>query len=79
MLDAKLIGVFKGFSEKTQRDWHSIEAIVRTTTGGSKVLKEFCTVEVYNVCCNLSSLSDVKLACGYTDSGKITICNAKVV
>ena len=79
MFNAKFISCNSGVSAKTGKEWYQVELIAETVEGGNKVLQAFCTVNAYNNCVGVPSMSDIKVACGVTPGGYITVNAIKVV
>lgn len=79
MFNAKYITSNKGVSAKTGREWYQVELIAETVEGGCKVVKAFCTANAYNNCVNIPAMSDIKVACGVTSNGYLTVNAIKEV
>lgn len=79
MFNAKFISCNSGLSSKTGKEWYQVEFIAETVEGGNKVVQAFCTANAYNNCVGIQSMSDIKVLCGVTPSGHITVNAVKVV
>lgn len=79
MFNAKFICCNSGVSSKTGKEWYQVELIAETVEGGNKVVQAFCTANAFNNCVGVPSMADIKVACGVTPGGYITVNAIKVV
>lgn len=73
MFNAKYISRNSGTSSKTGNQWYQLELIATTVDGGAKVLQQFCTATAFEGSMALRPMQNVKVACGVTNNGYLTI------
>lgn len=73
MFTGEYISSRSGVSSKNGTAWYQLELIADTLSGGAKILQVFCSENAYNQCVGLRARQRVKVACGVTDSGHITV------
>lgn len=66
-----------GTSAKSGKEWFQLELIADTVEGGKKVLQTFCTKSAYLSCEGIEEMAPVRVSCGVTSSGYLTVCNVK--
>lgn len=79
MFNGKFISCNKGVSSKSGKEWYQVELIAETVEGGNKVLQAFCTATAYNMCTGLKSMEDIRIICGVSPNGYLTINGIKGV
>lgn len=77
MFLAKFISRNSGISSKTGNPYYQVELIASTLDNGAKVLKAFCSETAYESAAAFSPMDDVKVACGVTSSGHLTVAGIK--
>lgn len=77
MFGAIYISRNRGTSAKSGKDWFQLELIADTVDGGKKVLQTFCTESAYFSCDGIEEMATVRVGCGVSASGYLTVCNVK--
>lgn len=77
MFMAKFISRNSGVSSKTGNPWYQLELIATTVDNGAKVLQTFCTATAYNAAAEMQPMQPVRVACGVTDKGFLTVSAIK--
>lgn len=77
MFMAKFISRNTGVSNKTGNPWYQLELIATTVDNGAKVLQTFCTAAAYNAAAEMQPMQSIRVACGVTDKGFLTVSAIK--
>lgn len=73
MFIAKFISRNSGVSKNSGNPWYQLELIATTVDNGAKVLQTFCTANAYNAAAEMQYMQPVRVACGVTANGYLTV------